>query len=86
MNAAFPEVETDEKDENREEGGEENGDNEDEDESMDSADEDDDETVENDSESDNSDPWEYLRAEVRSALSYVKQVARVHLKMMEDVM
>ena len=75
MNAAFPEVETDEEDEKTEEEDEENGDYEEEDESMDSDDEDDDETLGNDSESDSSDPWENLRAEVRDALSpsYVKQ-------------
>ena len=81
MNAAFPEVETDEgEDEMREEGNEENVNDEDEDESMDNDDncKDDEETVENDSESDSGDPWEYLRAEVRDALnpSYVKQVER----------
>ena len=77
MNAAFPEVETDEEeDEMREEDNEENVDDEDEDES--SGDKDDEETVENDSESDSGDPWEYLRAEVRDALnpSYAKQVER----------
>ena len=82
MNFAFPEVETDGEDEQREEEeGEEkeNGDEEDEDESMNSDDKDDEETVENDSDSDSSDPWEYLRAEVRDALnpSYVKQVERL---------
>ena len=79
MNTAFPEVETDEEeDETKEEEDEENGDDEDEDDSMDSDDEDDEETVENDSESDSSDPWENLRAKVRDALnpSYVKQVER----------
>ena len=79
MNAAFPEVETDEEeDETREEENEENRDDEDEEESVDSDDEDDEETVENDSESDSSDPWENLRAEVTDALnpSYVKQVER----------
>ena len=78
MNAAFPEVETDEEDEKRGEEGKENGDDEDEDESMDSDDEDDDEIVENDSESDSNDPWENLRAEVGDAQSpsYVKQVER----------
>ena len=79
MNTAFPEVETDEEeDEMKEEDNEENADDEDEDESMDSDDKDDEETVENDSESDSGDPWEYLRAEVRDALnpSYVKQVER----------
>ena len=60
MKAAFPEVETDEEGEKREEEDKENGDYEDEDESMDSDDEGDEETVENDSESDSSDPWENL--------------------------
>ena len=80
MNAAFPEVETNEgEDEMREEDNEENVDDEDEGESMDNDDKDDEETVENDSESDSGDPWEYLRAEVRDALnpSYVKQVERL---------
>ena len=79
MNAAFPEVETDEEeDEMREEENEENGGDEDEGESMDSDDEDDEETVESDYESDSSDPWENLPAEVIDALnpSYVKQMVR----------
>ena len=51
MNAAFPEVETDEQDEKREEEGKENGDDADEDRSIDSDGDDDKHTVKNNSDS-----------------------------------
>ena len=62
MNSAFPKVKTDEEDEKIEGEHEENGDDEEEEESMGRDDEDDEKTVENVSESDNTDPWENLRA------------------------